>query len=149
MSSLPPELVDSVDRLRVKLVKITDSEQSDMTNVVASASHTERVPEIQAVLARCRQRSAAAAAAAIDTFRDECSEIGAHATSLTEMAIVAAAAKSVSEFWMKWESSAAAFVAEAAALLPDYGPEKITQEVRNTCNNRASSINHYFEQLAT
>ncbi|MFY9806728.1 MAG: hypothetical protein WAK86_05620 [Pseudonocardiaceae bacterium] len=71
MSSLPPELVDPVQRLRVKLVAITDSEQSDMTNIVASASHAERVPEIQAVLARCRQRSAAAAAAAIDTFRDE------------------------------------------------------------------------------
>lgn len=50
---------------------------------------------------------------------------------------------------MRWESSAAAFVAEAAALLPDYGPDKTTQKIRNTCNDRAASINHYFEQLAS
>ncbi|MDX6295867.1 MAG: hypothetical protein QOH50_5011 [Kribbellaceae bacterium] len=149
MSSLPPELVDLVERLRATLVEINDSEQDCMANVVASASQAQHVPEIQAVMARCRQTSAAAAATAIDTFRDECSEIGAHSTSLTEVAIVSATAKSVAEFWMKLESSAAAFAAEAAALLPDHGPDKTTQSIRNTCSDRASSINRHFEQLAT
>jgi hypothetical protein len=43
MSSLPPELVDLVERLRATLVEINDSEQDCMANVVASASHAQRV----------------------------------------------------------------------------------------------------------
>lgn len=149
MSSLPPELVDPVERVRAKLIEVNDSERNCVTNVLASTSHAQRVPEVQAVIARCRQSSAAAAAKAIDTFRDECSDIGTHATSLTKAAIVAAIATSVAEFWMKLESSAAAFVSEAAALLPDHGPDKTTEAIRNTYGDRASSINRYFDQLAT
>jgi hypothetical protein len=67
-------------------------------------SQAQRVPEVQAVIARCRQSSAAAAAKAIDTFLDECSEIGAHATLLTKAAIVAATATSVAELWMNWRA---------------------------------------------
>ncbi|MGB9280406.1 MAG: hypothetical protein WCB57_10055 [Pseudonocardiaceae bacterium] len=149
MSSLPSGLVDLAERLRVTLVEINDSEQGCMASVVASASHAPRVPEVQAVMARCRQSAAAAAAAAIDTFRDECSGIGARATLLTDVAIVAATATSVAEFWMRSESSAAAFASEAAALLPDHGPDKTTQVIKNAYRDRASSISRYFEQLAT
>jgi hypothetical protein len=41
--SIPPELVDLVERLRATLVEINDSEQDCMANVVASASHAQRV----------------------------------------------------------------------------------------------------------
>jgi hypothetical protein len=40
-------------------------------------------------------------------------------------------------------------VAEVAALLPTHGPDKTTQAINNTCNDRASSINRYIEQLTT
>lgn len=149
MSALPPELADPVEQLRAKLVEINDSEQTCMTSVVASASQGKGLPEVQAVMARCRQTSAAAAATAIDTFLHKCSEIGTHANSLTKEAIVTATAKDVSAFWAKSESSAAAFSSEAAALLPDQGPNKTIQAIKNTCSGRASSINRYFEQLAT
>lgn len=149
MSSLPPELADSVEQLRAKLVEINGSEQACMTNVVASASQGKRVPEVQAVMARCRQASAAAAATAIDTFRHECSEIGMQANSVAKEATVAATAKNVSDFWAKSESSAAVFTSEAAALLPDQGPNKTIQAIRDICSDRASSINRYFEQLTT
>lgn len=149
MSSLPPELADSVEQLRAKLVEINGSEQACMTNVVASASQGKRVPEVQAVMARCRQASAAAAATAIDTFLHECSEIGTQANSLVKAAIVSTTAKNVSDFWVKSESSAAAFSSEAAALLPDQGPDKTIQSIKDICGDRASSINRYFEQLTT
>lgn len=149
MSSLPSELVDPVEQLRAKLVEINGSEQTCMTNVVAGASQGKGLPEVQAVMARCRQASAAAAATAIDTFLHECSEIGTQANSLDKAAIVAATAKSVSDFWTKSESYAAAFASEAAALLPAQGPDKTTQAIKNICSDRASSINRYFEQLTT
>jgi len=119
-----------------------------MTNAVAGASQDKRLPEVQAMMARCRQTAAAAATAAIDTFRHECSEIGAQAT-LTNAAIADAAAKSVLDFWIKSESYAAAFASEEAALLPAHGPDKTTQAIKNTYSDRASSINRYFEQLTT
>ncbi|MFZ0119661.1 MAG: hypothetical protein WAN20_09835 [Pseudonocardiaceae bacterium] len=56
------------------------------------ASQGKDLPEVQAVVARCRQASAASAAAAIDTFRKECFGIGARPTSLAKGAIVAATA---------------------------------------------------------
>jgi predicted nucleic acid-binding protein len=149
MPALPPELADPVERLRAKLVEINCSEQICMTNIVASASQGKSLPEVQAVMARCRQASAAAAATAISTFRDECSEIGTQTNSLVQAAIVAATAKDVSEFWAKSESSAAAFASEAAALLPDQGPDKTLQAIKDLCGDRASSINCYFEQLTT
>ncbi len=149
MSSLPPELADPVEQLQTKLVEINDSEQTCLTNIVASASQGKNLPEVQAVMARCRQASAAAAAAAIGTFLHECSEIGTHANSLAKEAIVAATAKNVSDFWAKSESSAAAFVSEAAALLPDQGPDQTVQVIKDISGNRASSINRYFEQLTT
>lgn len=149
MSAFPPELADPVERLRAKLVEINGSEQTCMINVVASASQGKRLPEVQAVMAKCRQASAAAAATAIDTFRDECSEIGTQANSLAKAAIVAATAKEVSDFWDKSESSAAAFVSEAAALLPAQGPDQTIQTIKDICGNRASSINRYFEQITT
>ena len=149
MSAFPPELADPVEQLRATLVEINGSEQTCLANVVASASQGKRLPEVQAVMARCRQASAAAAATAIDTFLHECSKIGTHANSLAKEAIVAATAKSVSDFWAKSESFAAAFASEAAALLPDQGPDKTIQAIKNTCSDRASSINRYFEQLTT
>ena len=149
MSSLPPELAEPVEELRATLVEINGSELTCMINVVASASQGKSFPEVQAVMARCRQASAAAAATAIDTFRHECSVIGAQAKSLTKAAIVAATATSVSNFWTTSESSAAAFVAEIAALLPTQGPDKTLQAIKCTCSDRASSINRYFEQLTT
>lgn len=147
MSSPPPELADPVEQLRTRLVEINGSEQACITNVVTSALQGKSFTEVQAVMAKCRQASAAAAATAINTFLHECSEIGKHANSLAEAAIVAATAKSVSTFWTKSESSAAAFVSEAAAMLPAQGPDKIIQTIKNTCRDRASSINRYFEQL--
>jgi hypothetical protein len=153
MSSLLPELVDPVERLRATLVEINDSERSCMTTVVATvvatASQAIRVPEVQAIMARCRQSAAAAAATAIDTFRAECTEIRTHATSSTTVAIVAATAHSVADFWIKSESSAAAFVSEAAALLPAHGPDKTTQTITDACGDRALSINRFFDQLTT
>ncbi|HEX8769362.1 MAG TPA: hypothetical protein VF711_01195 [Acidimicrobiales bacterium] len=149
MSALPPELADPVERLRAQLLEINDSEQTSMTNVVASASQGKRLPEVQAVMARCRQASAAAAATAIGTFRDECSEIARQANSLAKEAIIAATATSVSDFWAKSESSATAFTSEAAALLPDQGPDQTIQAIKDISGNRASSINCYFEQLTT
>ncbi|MDQ4010148.1 MAG: hypothetical protein M3228_05485 [Actinomycetota bacterium] len=100
-------------------------------------------------MARCRQASAAAAAAAIDTFRDECSAIRTQANSLAKAATVVAASRHVSDFWTKSESSAAAFASEAAALLPAQGPDKTIQTIKNICSDRASSISRYFEQLTT
>jgi hypothetical protein len=67
MSSLPPELVDPVEQLRAKLVKINTSEQTCMIDIVTSAARGRSLPEVQAVMARCRQASAAAATTAIDT----------------------------------------------------------------------------------
>ena len=149
MPALPPELADPVERLRAKLVEINCSEQICMTNIVASASQGKSLPEVQAVMARCRQASAAAAATVIDTFLHKCSEIGKQANSLAKEAIVAATAKNVAEFWAKSESSAAAFASEAAALLPDLGPDKTIQAIKDICSDRALSINRYVEQLAT
>lgn len=149
MSSLPPELAGPVERLRAKLVEINGSEQACLTDIVASASQGKGLPEVQAVMARCRQASAAAAATAIDTFVHECSEIGTHANSSAKGAIVAATAKSISDFWAKSESLAAAYASEAAALLPAQGPDTITQAINNTCTDRASSINRYWELLDT
>lgn len=149
MSALPPELADPVEQLRAKLVEINGSEQTCMTNAVASASQGKRLPEIQAIMTKCRQTSAAAAATAIDTFRHGCSEVGTQANSSAEAAILATTAKSVSDFWAKSESQAAALVSEAAAQLPAQGPDKTTQVIKNICSNRASSVNRYFEQLTT
>jgi hypothetical protein len=149
MSSLPPQLADPVEQLRAKLIEINSSEQTCMTNVVASASQGKSLTEVQAIMARCRQASAAAATTAIDTFLHKCSEIGTQTNSLTKEAVAAATVKSVSDFWTQSESSAAAFASEAAALLPDRGPDETTQAIKNTCSERASSINRYFEQLTT
>ncbi len=149
MSPLPPELVDPAEQLRAKLVEISASEQICMTDVVASASLGKSLPEIQAVMARCRQASAAAAATAINTFRHECSEIGTQANSLAKGAIVAATATNVSDFWAKSESYAAALASEVAALLPARGPDETIQAIKNICSDRASSINRYFEQFIT
>jgi hypothetical protein len=146
MSSLPPELTGPVEQLRATLVEINDSELTCMTTTVASAWHGKSLPEVQAVMTRCRKTSAAAATA-INTFRHECFKIGKLATSLTQAAIVAATAASVSDFWTKSESAAAAFASEAAALLPAHGPDKTTQVITNTCSDRASTITRYFEQL--
>jgi hypothetical protein len=148
MSSLPPELVDRVEQLRAKLVEINCSEQTCMANAVASASQGKSLPEAQAVMARCRQASAAAATTAVDTFRHECSVIGTQANSLAKAAIVAAIAQSVSGFWAKSESSAAAVESEAAALLSAQGPARTIQAIKKIYIDRESSINCYFEQLA-
>jgi murein L,D-transpeptidase YcbB/YkuD len=147
MLCLPPGLADCVEQLRVRLVEITAAEQTCLTNAVAGVSQGKGLPQVQAVMARCRQTSAAAAATAIDTFRDECSELGTRANPSTSEAIVAATAKNVSDFWAKSESLAAAFASEAAALLPAQGLDKTTQVIKNLCSDRVSSINHYFEQL--
>ncbi|MGH3788012.1 MAG: hypothetical protein ACRDRG_16010 [Pseudonocardiaceae bacterium] len=149
MSSLPLELAGPVERLRAKLLEINGSEQTCLTDIVTSASQGKDLPEVQAVMARCRQASAAAAATAIDTFLRECSEIGTHTNSLAKGAIVAATAKSVSDFWAQSESLAAAYASEAAALLPAQGPAKITLVIDNACTDRASSINRYLAQLGT
>ncbi len=149
MSSLLPELVDPLEQLRAKLVEINKSEQNCMIDIVTSASHGTSIPEVQAVMARCRQAAAAAATTAIDTFRCECSIIGTQTNSLTKAAIATATATSVSDFWTKSESYAAAFMAEVAALLPAHGPDKIAQSINNTCSDRTSSINRYIEQLTT
>jgi hypothetical protein len=149
MSSLPPELADPVEHLRARLVAINSSEQSCMTSVAASASQGRRLPEVQSIMAKCRQASAAAAATVIDTFLHECSEIGTQASSLAKTAILAATARSVSDFWAKSESLASAFAAEAAAQLAAQGPDTTTQAIKNVFSDRASSINHYFEQLIT
>jgi hypothetical protein len=149
MSALPPELADPVEQLRAKLVEINDSEQTCMTNVAASAAQSKSFPEVQAVMAKCRQAAAAAAVTAIDTFRHECSKIATQTNSLTTAAIVSAIAKSIWDFWAKSENCAAAFASEVAARLPTQGPDKTTQAIKNICGNRTSSINHYFEQLAT
>lgn len=148
MSSLPPELANHVEQLRAKLVEINGSEQDCMTSVAASASQGKRLPEVQSIMARCRQASAAVTATAIDTFLHECSETGTHANSLAEAAILAATAKNVSEFWAKSESLASAFASEAAAQLAAQGPGKTTQAINNVFTDRASSINRYFEQLS-
>ena len=149
MLSLPPELADPLEQLRAKLVEINGSEQTCMIDAVASTSPGKRLPEVQAIMARCRQASAAAAATAINAFLHECSEIGTQAHSVAQAAIVAAAAKNVSDFWAKSQSHAAAFASEAAAQLPAQGPDKTIQVIENICRDRASSINRYFEQLTT
>lgn len=149
MLSLPSELADPVEQLQTKLAEINDSEQTCMTNAVASAPKGKSLPEIQATIARCRQSSAAAAATAIDTFRHECLELGTQATSSAKAAILAATAKSVLAFWAKTESLTAALASEAASQLPAQGPNKTTQAIKNIYSDRASSINRYFEQLTT
>lgn len=141
MSSLPPELTGPVEHVRATLMKINDSELTCMTTAVATASQTKSLPEVQAIMARCRQSSAVAAATAINTFRHECFEIGKRATSLAQAAIVAATATSVSGFWATSES--------AAAALPAHGRDKTTQAITNTYSDRASTINRYFEQLTS
>jgi hypothetical protein len=100
-------------------------------------------------MARCRQTSAAAAASAINIFLDKCSHIGRPATSLGEAAILAATARSVSDFWAKSESNAAALASEAAAELSALGPDKTIQAINNIYSDRVSSISRYFEQLTT
>ena len=105
MLTFPPELANPVEQLRVKLVEINSSEQTCITNAVASASKDESLPEVQAIIARCRQSSATAATTAIETFRDECSELGTHASSSAKAALLATTATSVSDFWAKSESS--------------------------------------------
>lgn len=149
MLLLPPELADSIEQLRVKLVEINGSEQSCMTNAVTSASRGRSLPEVQAIIARCRQSSAGAAATEIDTFRGKCSALGAQVSSSAKAAILAAAATSVSDFWARSESRAAALASEAAAQLPARGPDKTTQVLNSIYSDRASSINRYFEQLTT
>jgi hypothetical protein len=149
MSALPSQLAGPLEKLRAKLVEINGSEQTCMTHVVASASHGKSFPEVQAVMAKCRQASAAAATTAINAFRHECSEIITQTNSLATAAIVSAIAKSIGDFWAKSESRAAAFASEVAARLPAQGPDKTTQAIKNICGNRASSINRYFEQLTT
>jgi hypothetical protein len=149
MSSLPPELAGPVEQLRVKLVQINGSEQTCMTNAVARASQGQRVPEVQAIMAKCRQTSATAAASAVDVFLGKCFHIGRPATSLAEAAILAATARSVSAFWATSESSAAALASEAAAELSALGPDKTIQAIKNLYSDRVSSISRYFEQLTT
>jgi hypothetical protein len=100
-------------------------------------------------MARCRQTSATAAASAINTFLDKCSHIGRPATSWAEAAILAATARSVSDFWATSESNAAALASEAAAELSTLGPDKTLQAITNIYNDRVSSISRYFEQLPT
>jgi len=59
MSALPSELAAPVEQLRAKLVEINGSEQTCMTHVVASAPQGTSFPKVQAVMAKCRQVSAA------------------------------------------------------------------------------------------
>jgi len=149
MLSLPPELADPVEHLRRKLLEINGFEQTCMTNAVASASQATSLPEVQAIMARCRQSSAAAATTAIDSFRNECSELASRATSTAKAALLAAPATSVSDFWVTSESVAAALAAEAAAQLPAQGPDKTIQVIKSIYSDRAWSINRYCEQLTT
>jgi len=91
MLSLPRELADPVEQLRATLLRANGSEQTCMTNAVVSEAHdTNRLPEVQAIMARCRQGSAAAATTVIDTFRKECFELGTQATSSAKTALLAA-----------------------------------------------------------
>jgi hypothetical protein len=143
MLSFPSELTDSVEQLRAKLVAINGSEQTCMTNALTSASQGN-LPAVQAIIARCRQRSAAAAATAIDIFRAKCSALGTHASSSTKAAIIAATAARVSDFWAKSESLAAALASEAASQLPAQGPDETMQAINTIYSDRASSINRYF-----
>ncbi len=149
MSSLPPELVGAVEHLRARLVEINGSEQTCMTNAVNSGSRGKSLPEGQAIMARCRQSSAAAAATAIDTFRKESSELATRATSSAKAALLVAATTSISGFWVTSESVAAALAAEAAAQLPAQGPDTTTQTINSIYSDRAGSINRYFKQLTT
>lgn len=147
MLSLPSELIDSIEQLRGELVEINSAEQTCITNAVTRASQSTSFPEVQAVVARCRQSSAAAAATAIDTFRAECGALGTDAGSSAKSAILAATATSVSGFWAASESRAAALASEAAAQLPAQGPDVTTQVINNVYRDRAASINRYFAQL--
>lgn len=149
MLSFPPELTDLVEQLRATLVEINSSEQSCMISAVDSASQARSFPEAQAIMARCRKSSAAAAATAIDIFRAECSEFGTHASSSAKAALLAATATSVSDFSATSESVAAALASEAASQLPAQGLYKTTQLIENIYTDRAWSINRYFEQLTT
>ncbi len=149
MLSLPPELADPVEHLRRKLLEINGFEQTCMTTAVASASQTTSLPEVQAIMARCRQSSAAAATTTIDSFCNECSELATRATSSAKAALLAAPATSVSDFWVTSESVAAALAAEAAAQLPAQGPDKTIQAIKSIYSDRAWSINRYCEQLTT
>ncbi|MGH3764938.1 MAG: hypothetical protein ACRDS0_30915 [Pseudonocardiaceae bacterium] len=149
MLSLPLELADSVEQLRAKLVEINGSEHACITTTVASASQGTSLPVVQAVIARCRRSSAATAATAIGTFRDECSALGAQASSSAKIAILAATAARVSDYWDKLESLAAALASEAASQLPAQGPDKTKQAFDTIYGDRALSINRYFEQLTT
>ena len=84
MSSLPPELAGPVEQLRVKLLEINGSEQTCMTNAAARASQGQRLPETQAIMARCRQTSATAAASAINNiYSDRVSSISRYFEQLT------------------------------------------------------------------
>lgn len=149
MLSLPSELADPVEQLCTQLVEINGSELICMTNAVALASQGASLPVVQAVIARCRQSSAAAAATAIGTFRARCSVLGTQASSSAGAAILAATAMSVSDFGAKSESVAAALAAEAASELPVQGGDKTIQALNNIYSDRASSINRYFEQLTS
>jgi hypothetical protein len=149
MLSLPSELAGPVQQLRAKLAEINGSEQTCMIDAVAGASRGKRLPEVQAIMAKCRQSSAAATITVIETFRGECAALGMQASSSAKAAILAATATSVSDFWAKSESLAAALASEAASQLPAQGPDKTTQAITNIYSDRASSINHYFDQLTT
>lgn len=149
MPSLPPELAVPFEQLRVKLLEINGSEQTCMTDVVAGASQGQSLPEVQAIMSRCRKSSAAAANAAIDTFRTECSPTRRRATSMADAAVVDATTTNVSRFWANEESATSAFASEAAALLPAQGPDETIQSIKNHCGERVSRINRYFEQLTT
>ena len=148
MLSLPPELAEPVEQLRAALVEINGSEQDCMISAVASASQTKSLPEVQAIMSRCR-RSSAAAATAIDTFRAACSELGTHASSSGRAALLAATATSVADFWVTSESVAAALASEAASQLPAHGPDTTTRVIKNIYTARTWSINSYFEHLTT
>ncbi|MGH3670829.1 MAG: hypothetical protein ACRDSH_09345 [Pseudonocardiaceae bacterium] len=120
-----------------------------MTSAVASASRTKSLPEVQAIMARCRQSSAAAATTAIDTFRATCSEFGTHTRSSAKAALLAATATNVSDFWATSESVTAALASEAASQLPTHGPDTTTQVIKDIYTDRVWSINRYFDQLTT
>jgi hypothetical protein len=147
--SLPPELTGPIEQLRGKLVEFNGSERTCMINAVASASQGMTFPVVQAVMAKCRQTSAVAAATAVHTFCDKCAALGTQASSLAQAAILAATATSVSDFWARSESLAAALASEAASQLPAQGPDETIQAINNIYSDRASSINRYFEQLTT
>jgi hypothetical protein len=147
--SLPPELTGPIEQLRGKLAEFNGSERTCMINAVASASQGRTFPIVQAVMAKCRQTSAIAAATAVHTFCDDCAALGTQTSSLAQAAILAATATSVSDFWAKSESLAAALASEAASQLPAQGPDETIQAINNIYSDRASSINRYFEQLTT